>query len=313
MEYKKIIADSWEFTNHNKKLIIWYGFIPAIFTTAFEILYLSYQFFAFRSSPLFSNSHETGGFLGTLIKAILNFLYQNKEYATTLTIIAIVLGLLYLFIPTIMQGGLIQIIARIRNGQKVKVGDGLSYGLLAFLPMFEYHAMVKTFSFSGIIFEAAFILRNLPDWFDLFLPILIIFLVIGLFLGLLFTYAEYFIVIDGDKCGVFDSMIKSSKLVILNLKHTVLIGILMLIISIRIIINAIIILIIPIIIFFIVGYFATLTLAALGIIIGGIIGLVALFFAAYFTGTLHVFAATVWVVTFLEMTETMDKSAREKE
>ena len=89
--------------------------------------------------------------------------------------------IIYLIFPTIAQAAAIQYIARQRNGQNVTLGDGLKYGLLRFLPLFKYHLLIRTFGVFTILFEGAFVLRNLGmGVFKILLPLFILFAVIGL-------------------------------------------------------------------------------------------------------------------------------------
>ena len=105
----------------------------------------------------------------------------------------------------------------------------------------------------------------------------------------------------------------SIKLVILNWTHTFLVTVLMLIIGVRIIIQLIIVLAIPAIILFFGGYLATTMLAGAGYVVAAILGFIALVFATYLSGIIEVFSNTVWTFTFLELTESGEISAREKE
>ena len=178
--------------------------------------------------------------------------------------------------------------------------QGISFGMLSFLPLLEYHLFVKSFSLISLFTEAAFVLRNLgPGALKTLLPVFLLAIVIGFALMLFFTYSEFFIVLD--KKQVLASMGKSAKLVIVSWQHTFLIAILMLIISLRVIINIIAVLLVPALLFFSAGFLATLTLTKIGIIIGAGISLFVLFVASYFTGIINVFANAVWTFTFLEL------------
>lgn len=308
MNYKLVIRSAWEFTQSNKRLILWYGFVPSLLTTLVGILYFSYQVVATYRSPFFSGKAEKS-FLREIIERMIDFVQAHNDLGPTLIVLALIIGILYLLIPTLCQGALIQLTARIQNNQKVRMRDGITYGLFSFLRLFEYHLLFKSFSLGAIIFEGAFILRNLGiGWFNtLFLP-LIIFAIIGLILTLFFTYADYFIVID--KASVFRSMLDSAKLVLIHWQETFLIVILMVIITLRIIFNIFLVLVIPALILIPAGYIATKTLAVIGIAIGIIIGLIALIFAAYFGAILEVFSTAVWVKTFLYLTSLQEVSAR---
>lgn len=308
MDYRKIIAESWSFTQKNKKLIIWFGFIPSLFTTTVGVGYFAYQFFAFKQSYLFSDVDES--FLHDVAAFIWAFIQQHVSWTIPLIVAAVIFGIMYFLFPTLAKASAIQTIARNRNGQKAGVGTGLRYGIMSFLPLFEYHLLIKTFAFFSILIEMSFVLRNLgPVIFKLFMPVFIILIIISLVLTLLFTYTDFYIVIDG--CKVFESMKKSAKLVVVHLKHTFLITILMLIIGIRIVIQAILVFLIPALIVLITGYIAAVALPVTGVIVGGIVGFLALLIAAYLNGIVDIFSYTVWTFTFLELSSEKEIKARD--
>lgn len=308
MNYREVIAEAWAYTQTNKRLIIWFGFIPSILTTTVGIGYIAYQFFALKESYLFNESDHS--FFSDVISYMWSFVQTHISLTVPIVIFAAIFAVLYLLFPTLAKASAIQMIARNRNGQKASVGTGLKYGVMSFLQLFEYHLLIKTFAFFSILIEMSFVLRNLgPAIFKLLLPVFILFILVSLLLTLLFTYSDFYIVIDGD--GVFDSMKKSGKLVITNWKHTFLITILMILIGIRIVIQAIMVFLIPMLIVLISGYVATITLPVTGIIIGGIVGLIALFIAAYLNGIVDIFSYTVWTFTFLDLTSQEEISARE--
>lgn len=310
MDYKVLIADSWNYTRKNKSLIFWLGFLPAIVTTSVSFGYAIYQFFAFKMSYLFSEKDDS--FLHVVFN-VFNLIYgQNSGLAVFLVILIIVFFLLNYVIPPFAIASAIQMIARNRNGQEAGVGTGVQNGIMSFLPLFEYQLLIKTFGFFSILIEMSFVVRNLgPEIFKLFLPVFILLLFISLFLTLLLVYAEFFIVIDD--IGVVEAMKKSVKLVIINWKHTVLITVLMILIGVRIVIQAIIVFSVPALVILLTGYITTVTIHSTGIIISVIITLVALLMSAYLTGIVDVFMYTVWTYTFLHLTSEKELSARDKE
>ncbi len=303
MNSRKIIAEAWEFTRDNKRLMWWFSFFPSLLSLIVSILYVTYQFFAFKRSALFDNAHTS--FLVEAATTILKFLNDHSGLWIPTIIILVVGGLLYFLLPTICQGGMIRYIAKHRTGEQVRLSSALSFGLLVFLPLLEYHLLVKTFSFITIFGEAGFVVRNLGlDVMQTFFPLFILILIFGFFLTLLFTYSDFFIVLE--KKSVVQSMTASAKLVILSWKHTFIIGILMLIIGMRIIINVVVVLLIPLLLFVLGGYVASVTFAAIGLYLGIILGLVAIFFSAYFSAILNVFANAVWTFTFLQLRSEKD-------
>ncbi len=308
MDYRRLIAESWKYTQENKKLIIWLGFFPSLFTTTVGILTIAYQFLAFKKSYLFSEDDE--GALHYVAGLIIDFIKANVSWTVPMVIFLAIFALFYFLLPTLAHAASIQKIARNRNGQQAGVSAGIRYGMMSFLPLFEYHLLLKSFTFFYILTEMSFVIRNLPGLWKMLFPIFLFFMILGFILTLLFTYSDFFIVIDGK--GVFESMKRSAKLVIMHWKHTFLITILMIIIGIRVIVQAVFVFLVPVLILLVVGYLTTLTLStSISVIVGGIVGLAGLITAAYLNGIIDIFAYTVWTFTFLELTSEKEMSARE--
>lgn len=310
MSYRQLIQEAWAFTQNNKKLVIWYGFLPAIFTTTVGVIYLTYQFFAFKKSYLFDNAQQS--FLSDVFHFATVFIKAHLNFTLPVIIFCAIFLVIYLLFPTAAQAAAIQYIARKKNGQEMSVGGSMRHGILRFLPLFEYHLMIKTFGIFTLLFEAGFVLRNLGmDLFQIMLPLFIIIFIFGIILTLLFTYADFFIVIDREP--IITSIKKSMKLVIYHWQKTFFVSLLMIIIGVRIILQVFLLLLIPSMLIFVGGYVATFALAKIGIIIGGILSISALLFASYLTGAVDVFSYVVWTFTFLDLTSQKELSAREPE
>lgn len=308
MDYRALIAESWKYTQSHKKLIRWFGFLPAFFTTTVAIGYIVYQFFAFKESALF-NEEEGSSFAYEVFEYAWTFIQNHLSWTLPLVIVAVFFALMYFLFPTLAKAAAIQAIAREKNGQKSGVGIGFRYGIMSFLKLFEYHLLIKTFSFFSIMLEMALVLRFSPNLFKLLFPVFLVFIVIGFILTLLFIYTDFYIVVDEE--DVFVGMKKSAKLVIQHWKHTFLVTILMLIIGIRIVIQVLLVFLIPTIIILLTGYIATVALPVTGVVVGGIAGLVMLFIAAYLNGVVDVFSYTVWTFTFLKLTSEKEMTARD--
>lgn len=308
MNYREVVNEAWGFTQENKKMIIWYAFFPSLLTTLAGILLLIYQYFALRSSPLFENWDRS--FTSIAVTTVLDVIRSNFSSSVPFIIIAVIIVLLYIFVPAFCEGAIIQLIARKKNGHAIRTRDGIRFGFLSFLPIFEYTWLIRTFSLVSMLTQMSFIGRNLGlETLKSLLPIFVLFAIAGIIMTVLFTYSEFFIIIDDNK--VMESIAKSSTLVITHLEETLLLLFLMLIISVRIILQILIVLLIPGIIFGFIYLFASSAFPAVGITIGTIIGLIFLYAASYLSGTIHVFAATVWTFTFLKLTDEGIVSARE--
>jgi len=308
MNYKERIYEAWQFTQNNKKMIRWYAFIPALLSTFVGLGYVTYQILAFKSSPLFDDAPRSFAYVA--ITTVLDFIRDNLELTVPLIVSGAILTLLYFLLPVLLDASMIQVITRKRHGQQINLAEGIKYGALAFLPFLEYSILMGTFSFISISTEASFILRNLgPDVFSTLLPIIGIILVVTFILHILFTFAEYFIIID--ETSVMTGIVKSCTLVILNLQQTFMLVILMLIIAIRILIQIILIIIVPALIVIGLAFYASISLPQYGLfILAGISGLF-LLFASYLAAVVHVFSVAVWTYTFLDFTSEEVVSARD--
>ncbi|MBA4337041.1 hypothetical protein C0416_04710 [bacterium] len=308
MNYKDRIYEAWQFTQNNKKMIRWYAFVPAFLSTVVGIGIVTYQILAFKASPLFDNSPQSFSYV--VVTTILDFIRNNLELTVPLIVISAILAILYFLLPVLLDAAMIQVMARRRHEQQIGLPEGLKYGALSFLPFLEYSLLMGTFSILAIFTEAAFILRNLgPEVFKTLTPIIIIILIVAFIIHILFTFAEYYIIIDDT--GVMNGIVKSCTLVILNIQQTVMLAILMLIIAVRILIQIILIIIVPAMVVIGMAYYASVSLPDYGLTILAGISVIFLIFASYLSAVVHVFSVAVWTYTFLDFTSEELISPRE--
>jgi len=310
MDYKQIIADSWKYTQANKRIVYWLGFIPSILTTSVGVGYVAYQIFAFKKSYLFDNSETS--FMRDVVNFGWDFISTHASLTVPLIIVSVIIFLLWTYSPAFCEAAAVQALARARNGQKSGLGVGIKHGLFSSLPLFELHLILKTFGPFAMVTEAGFVLRNLNvEIFKLLAIPFAVATLIGLFLKLLFTYADMYIIIDGE--GIISSMKKSIKLVVLSWQQTLLITILMVIIGVRVVIQAVLVFFIPGILLLLGGYLASLALNIAILIVFGILGVASLLLAAYLGGVIDIFSYAVWTFTFLDLTSQKEVSARDVE
>jgi len=307
MDYKKIVAEAWHFTQERKEYIFWYGAVPSFFSTLVGIGYIFYQYFAFISSRLFQNWPKS--FLSILAEQVLAYFKSNTQIIVPFTIVAVVGVILYFIVPVICEGALIQSVARRRNGQQIRLRHGFTYGLRCFLPLFEYNLLLRTFSIWSVFSLMSSMLRNF-GWqvLNFAIPVMIVVFIAALALAMVMVYSAFFVVIDGTR--VIQSVSKSMDLVIKHLEETILLTILMLFIGLRIIVQVLFVFLIPALAVGVVYIFTAINLPGLAWFMAGGISLIALFVASYLNGTIHVFAVTVWTFTFLKLTSTEEISPR---
>jgi hypothetical protein len=309
MNYKDTIKEAWQFAQSNKKMVTWYALIPSMITTVSGIVFFLYQYFSFKKE-IAPNGEERSQAFGFLVD-FWEYIKANPDNIWIYIVVAVLLLIIYFFYPTFSVGAIIQLTARKKKGQEVKLINGVTYGLSSFLPLFEYHLILRSFSLTAVFTESAFIIRNLDGSFiNFLLPIFILIGVSGLFLTLFFTYVEWFIVIDDE--GVFSALQKSAKLVFHSWQHTFLILVLLMVIVLRVILNMILVFVIPVLVFAAVGFFASAAFEGIGFALSGIVALISLYIAGYLGGTLSIFSHAVWTFTFLELTENGQSSARDE-
>lgn len=303
MKYRAIITEAWAITQENKKLIWIYGFIPALLGALFSIGYFSYQFAAFWTSPyIHPDIPEEKHALIFLFNLLREGLSDYTSLTVLLLVVLTIFGICYLMVPVFAQGALIQILAHKRAGKDLSIAQGITFGFTRFLQLFEYHLALRTFSVIGLAGEAAFVFRNAgPGVFSFVGWFFLLAIIIGFIVTLLFTYAEYYLVIDKE--GVVSSMLKSSGLVVRQWHHTFFMLLLMAIIVVRLGLNVLIALLFPLLILGPFFLFTSLTTSTIFAVVGGIVALVALYFSSYFLATFHVFATGVWTFTFLDLTK----------
>lgn len=293
MNVRDIVRKAWQVTQVHLKKLIWYGAVPAFFSTLVSSAYIAYQYNAFKHSALFGAQQDRDILEG--VKTIWEIVTMHPK----LTVFAIIIGLLvfagYILIPPIFRGTLIHALMRIKNYESIS--DSLEIGVRRFFPMFEFAIIAGSFSIITILTESSFLLR----WwgvnvFFMLLPILIFVGMAGLIASFLFAYSEYFIVLQDKR--IIESIKESVILVISNLRKTILVFILILLISARVILNVILILFIPMGVIILTSWLATTLLHSIGFIIVGLFALAVLVVASYLMGLFNVFSTAVWVFTF---------------
>ena len=296
MNYKKLISAAWDFTLQNKKLVTYYSFWPAIFATASTMLVLIFQ-----STSVLTKAGRVDIHLYSDVMDLLKQIFiTNPQLFWTISIIGLVVFILELFLPIFCEGASIQLIADRYQGRNTNLTKGIKYGWVNFVKLTEYHGVLFAFSSFTILRVAGYIYIYLtPDALKLFSPFLILLFFIGLIFSFLFTYAENYIVIDGE--DIFTSLKNSSGLVLENLKETVLILFLLALIGLRILLNLIIVVLIPVLFSYIVSVLTALNLMQYKLFLLSGLAVLILYFIGKLGGALRIFTQAVWTFTFLEL------------
>ncbi len=290
------IQEAWNITQINHKLR-WFGFIPALLTTLVGIGWLVYQY-ASVGKVFFGEWANLDKYFGVAI----DLAKQNGEWSLALGIVAIIVVILYLLLPSLFQAGLIHMSDEAVHDRRVSYSSGFAHGILNYLRIFEFHTLISPLSIISIISLASWMLRwNGMETLKVAWPIFLLLLLLSFLVNFLFSFVDYFIILG--RHSVFDSMGKSAKMVILNLPETALMMVLMMFIGIRILINIVLILLIPVLVLVAVAYFSSLSLGLWGILIAILVVLVLVGVVSYLNATINAFATAVWVLTYHELFE----------
>ncbi|QQR83234.1 hypothetical protein IPJ72_05540 [Candidatus Peregrinibacteria bacterium] len=295
---KDIVSKAWRVTQQHLKSLIWYGSVPAFFTVLVSSVYIGYQYNAFRHSALFGNQSETD--LVAEISRIWELVKHHPKLTLALVVVALIVFVGYVLSPPVFRGTLIYALNQIEKEESIE--GSFQFGVRQFFPLFEFGVVTGSFSIVTLFSESSFILRWWGEnIFFVALPILLFIAMVGLIASFLFTYAEYFIVLKG--LGLIESIKESALLVIGNLKKTILVFVLMLLIGARVIVNVLLVLFIPMGLIVVTSYFATIFFTTAGFIIIGIFSILVLLVAAYLMGLFNIFTTAVWVFAFNMLTE----------
>lgn len=297
MNVRDVVRKSWQVTQVHLKKLIWYGSVPAFFSTVVSSVYLTYQYFAFKSSALFSGERTVS--ILDEINMVWGIISAYPKATIFLIVLAVIFFAGYTLTPPAFRGTLIHALMKIKNYEPIT--GSFEIGVRRFFPMFEFGIIVGSFSIITIFTESSFIVRWWGvDIFFIALPVLLFVAAVGLIASYLFTYSEYFIVLENMK--VINSIKESVILVISNLRKTFLVFLLMLLIGVRVILNVILILFIPMGVVFLGAYFSAIFSQAIGLVVIGVIAVSILLVASYLMGLFNVFSTAVWVFTYAELT-----------
>lgn len=292
MTVRDIVRKAWQVTQVHLKKLIWYGAVPAFFKTLVSSVYLAYQYHAFKTSALFTGRDPN---MGDTLKEVWGIISNYPKLSIFLGVATLIVLGSYTLLPPIFNGALIHALMKIKNYEPIS--GSLEIGLRRFFPMFEFAVISGSFSIITVFTESSFVLRWWGEnVFFFILPIFLFIAMVGLIASFLFAYTEFFIVVDNKR--VIKSIGESVILVLSNLRKTILIFILMLLISIRVILNVVLILLIPMIVVALAGFMASIFYSLIGHIVIAVFGLAALVGSAYLMGLFHVFSTAVWVYTY---------------
>ncbi len=306
MQHNDAFKRAWELANSKKhRKLLWYGFIPAVFTTTLTSVVYSFRGYQYWVELVQGDSIQ--GFIFGFISSLSSFIFTHPALGTLLILLGVVYGLGYWLIPVYLQGGLMKLLDLIVEGKEPRFRMGFVYGGQYFFKLFELKALFSPFRLTWIFLLYWFTRTFQPELMGFIFPIIAVWFVIAVIMNFLFIFCEYFIVLENK--GVFASVPASIQMVFLHLEQVLYLVLLMFLIGLRVIFNIIITFGLPLLMVFIMGLFAgsVVDWLAMPLIIGG--GIVSLLILAYINGIFTVFLTAAWVLMFKQYTLEDQKSA----
>ena len=292
---KKITAKAWYLTQSNKQL--WkFGFIASLFSILVGGSYIFYQVNAFKNSKIFGGQNS---FRNTFSK-ILEIRETHPQIFYWAFAFACFVFLGYLIIPIFCSGSLTHLIGKIYKKKTAK--HGISKAIFQFLPLMEISALKSSLKPISFFTEFSFIIRNIGvNAAKLLAPVLILFLILGIFLLFFFVFTTPLIILE--KNNFSESLKNSSKLVLKNMGTTISLFLIFILIELRVVINVLLIVLLPITFLAVSAFFTQIFLQTTGIIIAFIVAILLIILAAFLTGILYVFSHAIWTIACIEFNE----------
>lgn len=294
-----IIIPAWELIkddNAIKKM----QFIPWVLSIIFLSAILSYQSIYTYYTIIDKKD--------VVLEKILNFI--QSTYIVEFAIGTVIFLLLYIFIIPLFEWALIKYISKKDLLEQSEISESISIWLYKFMPIFKYNNLFSELKFIAVLNWYLFTLRFLE--FQHISVINYIFLVIFLLsivINIFFAYTKYIIILENKE--IFDSIWKSKKIAIINLKNTFKLYFLMFILNIRVIFNVIVFLIFPVLMVVVIWFITTQILKTLAIIIISIVFILFIMFLGYLTWILESLKTAIWYYAYKRGKEKLENIEKE--
>lgn len=303
MTVKILFKKAWELATLRKyRRLLWYGFIPSLFTTVLTVGAYSFRGYQYWAEGF--QKQDVPGFIFWALNEFLRFSLSSPAIGIMMFLGISILVITYMTLPVIFQGGLMKLIADIQDGKEVQYRTGVIYGARHFFKLFEFKAIFSPFRLTWISLTYWVVSTFLPQNVALFFGPLALWFIVAVIVNILFIFCEYYIVLHEEK--IIPSIRKSSRMVFMNIEQVMHILILMFFIGLRVILNLVLTFAIPLGILFIGGYFAQSILEAYVVPLAIGVGGALLIFLAYINGIIAVFTTAAWTILFRNYTEGLE-------
>ncbi len=295
MKYVRILADAWNLTTLTKKLT-WFVFVPSVASILLFIGEVGWQYGMYGEEFGWFESGTTFKLIGASFSSV----HESGMLWLVITLAAIGGLMLFVLQPWIHATLILSIKQKFEKPEKrlslrMKVFEGHKH----FVKLLEYHAFLTPFSLSSILFYMVSFYRYThggENYFDIFLPFLMIMGVLSLFIHFFVVFMPFYLVCEEEE--FFKSLTRSFSLVFMNLGKTLSLFLVMILVSLRVIVNVVVVIGVPAGLVAIATYFATSNFYSLFLAMAGVISLVLVCGAGYLTAILEVFATSFWYRAF---------------
>lgn len=296
MDYKKIVHDAWKLAEDHRYLQ-WYSLVPMMASLVVAMAYIP-----LRYGPYFMD-----GFYKVAKSSFLDF-YEQYSSLTILGISVLALALIiYIFFKAFFEGGLIGMINHIINGggHPIPKSLGFAYAMKTYFRLLKLHAITSLFNPFYVIMVMSLLHEGSIDIFNiLFWPAFIIFLV-NVCIELSVSYADYSLVMYNK--SVIASLRNSIHIFIFNLRETLFVFFIIVLIVARAALNLIIVFLIPTGLIWIGLRLTSIFPKSIIISIITLICIVAYFYLVKFATFLTIFTHSIWVYTLKALMEKTKK------
>ena len=296
MNYKNIVSDAWKLAQEHSYLQ-WFAILPMMGAIIIDGLYI----------PLRYGRYFISDFWGVVNDFIIT-LQTSYNPLFIISIIAIIFAIIFHFLlSAFFEGGLIALINKIiqSDHKRVRSSLGFGYAMSVYLRLLKLHALtgiinpVLIYIGMSLLFEYQRYLFHLILW-----PMLVIEF-IAIFFRLGTIYSDYDLVLKNSQ--IIGSIKNSFSIVIFNLKETLFIASIVLLIIVRAIINLLLVFIVPLGLIWFTTSVLNITSNTIVISIMVFIILFLYYYIVKFTSLFWVFTTAIWVYTFRALSQSTQK------
>lgn len=285
---ENIIIPSWKIIQNDSKIKKFY-ILPGILSIIFLSALLVYQSI-YTYVEIFWKKEEA-------LIIILNFFHSDYWLETIITWIIFII--LYFILSPIFEWWLIRYIDNKNKDIETSNSDAIGLGIYKFFPLFEYNNIFSEFKLISILNGYLFCIRFIGmEYINIISYIFIGILFMGIWVNILFSYSKYYIVLENK--WVFESIWKSARLSILNLKMTIRLYFVILFLNIRVIFNFLIFLSFPILIVLAIWLITSKIFLTIAITIISILFIIVILILWYLTTVLEIFTKSLWYFAYIK-------------